>query len=200
VSEVLQSNAALSASSDVFSELLDPACNLAIWKRPPRQSFENLLRDDTRNVRFETDRKSLHQLLSQELREAGYSETAERNELIDDISLLADCYCRILDSVKFEVRLEVVTTNSCRKWHADYVNARLIATYAGSGTQWLCQEDVDRLERGDEPLRINSMSPGDVGLFKGKLATKTPAIHRSPPIDGTGERRLLLVLNPPEEI
>ena len=43
------------------------------------------------------------------------------------------------------------------------------------------------------------MSPGDAGIFKGKIATDTPAIHRSPPIAGTGEKRLLLVLNPVEE-
>ncbi|KWV92041.1 hypothetical protein AUC45_12885 [Erythrobacter sp. YT30] len=112
---------------------------------------------------------------------------------------MADHYCAILDLGEVEVRLEVVTTNSCRKWHADYVKARLITTYVGSGTQWLTQADADRVKGGEEPQWINSMSPGDVGMFKGKLATDTPAIHRSPPIAGTGEKRLLLVLNPPEQ-
>lgn len=43
------------------------------------------------------------------------------------------------------------------------------------------------------PQRLHTF---DVGLFKGKLATDRPAMHRSPPIAGTGAVRLLLVLNP----
>ncbi|MFN3864958.1 MAG: DUF1826 domain-containing protein, partial [Erythrobacter sp.] len=49
---------------------------------------------------------------------------------------------------------------------------------------------------GQEPRRINRMNTFDVGLFKGKLASDRPAIHRSPPIAATRARRLLLVLNP----
>ena len=39
--------------------------------------------------------------------------------------------------------LEVVRTDSCRKFHADYVTARLITTYLGEGTQWLDEADAD---------------------------------------------------------
>lgn len=155
--------------------------------------------DDLRDVRFQVALKLLSQSLQDKLDDARFADTAERDELIADIAVLANHFCAILGLAELEVRLEVVTTNSCRKWHADYVKARLITTYIGSGTQWLCQQDADRVKLGDEPQRINSMSPGDVGIFKGKLATDTPAIHRSPPIDGTGEKRLLLALNPPEE-
>lgn len=199
MSEVLQSSAARSASSDILRVVLDPDCNLAIWERPSNSAFENLLSDDLRDVRFQTTPTQLRMHLQEKLGYAGYADKAERDQLIADVSILADQYCAILDLGEVEVRLEVVTTNSCRKWHADYVKARLITTYTGSGTQWLTQEDADRVQGGDEPQCINSMSPGDVGIFKGKLATNAPAIHRSPPIDGTGKKRLLLVLNPAEE-
>lgn len=199
MSEILQSSAARSASPDILREVLDPDCNLAIWERQSRSAYDKLLSDDLRDVRFQTTPRSLREHLQDELDHAAYADTAERDELIADIAVLADHYCAILGLAELEVRLEVVTTNSCRKWHADYVKARLITTYVGSGTQWLYQQDADRVKQGGEPLHINSMSPGDVGIFKGKLATNTPAIHRSPPIDGTGVKRLLLVLNPPEE-
>lgn len=195
MSELLQSSAALSASSDILREVIDPACNLAIWERQSEHAFEILISDDLQDVRFRTSPTSLRECLQDKLDDAGYADAAERDELIADIAVLADHFCAILGLAELEVRLEVVTTNSCRKWHADYVRARLITTYVGSGTQWLSQEDGDRVKQGDEPLRINSMFPGDVGIFKGKLATNTPAIHRSPPIDGTGQKRLLLVLN-----
>lgn len=199
MSELLQASAALSASSDILREVLDPACNLAIWERQSEHAFEILISDDLKDVRFRTAPMSLRERLQDKLSDAGYADTAERDELIADIAVLAHHYCDILGLAKLEVRLEVITTNSCRKWHADYVKARLITTYIGSGTQWLCQQDADRVKQGDEPQRTNSMSPGDVGIFKGKLATSSPAIHRSPPIDGTGEKRLLLALNPHEE-
>ncbi len=199
MSEVLQSSAALSASSDVLREVLSPGCNLAIWERTSQCAFENLLSYDVRDVRFQSTPTSLRERLQDKLNDAEYVDAAERGELIADIAVLADLYYDIFGLAELEVRLEVVTTNSCRKWHADYVKARLISTYVGCGTQWLTQEDADRVKQGDEPLHISSMSPSDVGIFKGKLATNTPAIHRSPPIDATCEKRLLLVLNPPEE-
>ncbi|WP_328705903.1 DUF1826 domain-containing protein [Erythrobacter rubeus] len=196
---MLQFSAAISASSNILRDVLDPACNLAIWERKSHRPFEDLLSGDVRDVRFRAAPLQLRERQHDELASAGYADVAERDELIADVSVLADHYCAILGLAEVEVRLEVVTTNSCRKWHADYVKARLITTYVGSGTQWLCQQDAARMKQGDEPRNINSMSPGNVGIFKGKLATDTPAIHRSPPIDGTGEKRLLLVLNPPEE-
>ncbi|MEO0057370.1 MAG: hypothetical protein RIT17_820, partial [Pseudomonadota bacterium] len=82
---------------------------------------------------------------------------------------------------------------------ADYVRARLITTYAGEGTDWLDAADAARVAAGQEPRQINRMATFDVGLFKGKLATDHPAIHRSPPIAGSGGARLLLVLNPAQK-
>ena len=101
-----------------------------------------------------------------------------------------------MDLARIELRLEVVRTDSCRKFHADYVSARLITTYVGAGTDWLDDAEAAHLAASGEPRRINRMAAFDVGLFKGKLATERPAIHRSPPIAGTGAKRLLLVLNP----
>lgn len=199
MSELLQSSAALSASSDVLREVLDPGCNLAIWERHSEHAFEVLISDDLQDVRIRTTPTSLRERLQGKLDDAGYADKIERDELISDIAVLADHYCDILGLAELEVRLEVVTTNSCRKWHADYVKARLISTHVGSGTQWLSELDADRVKHGNEPQRINTLVPGDVGIFKGKLATDTPTIHRSPPIDGTGEKPLLLVLNPPED-
>ncbi len=177
--------------------MLDPDCNLAIWERQISDTLANLLAADRKDIRVEAPLSVLGARLQDSLNDAGYTDETERDELVADILMLAGHYCAILALTELEVRLEVVSTNSCRKWHADYVKARLIATYVGSATQWLTNEDASRVKDGADPLQINSMSPGDVGIFKGKLATNTPAIHRSPPIAGTGEKRLLLVLNPP---
>ena len=84
-------------------------------------------------------------------------------------------------------------------FHADYVSLRLILTYAGPGTQWLDQGDAARLHDGAaiETLCVRAIPTGDVALFKGrKWARDAPIIHRSPPIADTGQRRLVLVIDP----
>jgi hypothetical protein len=186
-----------SDNPDVLSAIRDPDCNLAIWERTGFADFTPLLAGMPRDLRFESDVVGLPEMLAQELRQGGFAgDPALHSVLIDDATLLARLFCKAMDLARFELRLELVRTDSCRKFHADYVSARLITTYVGQGTDWLDEADADRVASGGEPQRINRLATFDIGLFKGKLATDRPAIHRSPPIAGTGAVRLLLVLNP----
>lgn len=186
----------ISSSPDGLSNILEPECNLAIWEREPLSGLAELLEARPSDIRFTTKLKELPRMLSAQLEAQGFPDLPGRAALMDDIVRLSVQYCDILRLDEVEVRLEVVTTNSCRKWHADFVTARLITTYIGTGTQWLDAQDAERVRDGKEPSEINSLKAGATGIFKGKLATDFPAIHRSPPIEGTGDARLLLVLNP----
>ena len=190
-----------SASADlkVLNDVLKPDCNLAIWQRANISGVAALLEGSPTDLRFTAALSQLSTRLPSELDACGFFRSEARRAIEADILQLAELYCEVLSLDELEVRLELVTTDSCRKWHSDYVRARLISTYAGHGTQWLDSEDAGRVKQGLYPRRVHSMTAGDVGLFKGKLATDMPAVHRSPPISGTGETRLLLVLNPPEE-
>lgn len=197
---LLRSSASLSDSIDVLGDIRQPDCNLAIWERHAPIAPSLLDLNGARDVRFQTRLDRMAADLSSQMKAAGFRDGAEWEALRADVIMLAEAYCRLLQMNACEVRLEIVTTDSCRKWHSDYVKARLITTYCGSGTQWLNSADAERVRDGQEPNRIGQMRAGDVGLFKGKLASETPAIHRSPPIAGTGETRLLLVLNPIEAV
>lgn len=183
---------------EVLQEVLRPDCNLAIWEREDPRGLTGLLDNAPKDVRFETTLSHLREALLQNMDAAGFFGLKVKKDLADDIQQLAEHFCAVLGLRELEVRLEIVTTNSCRKWHSDYVKARLITTYTGTGTQWLEAPDTYRVQRGFEPLRIREMSPGDVGIFKGRLATDNPAVHRSPPIEDSCGERLLLVLNPLE--
>ncbi len=111
--------------------------------------------------------------------------------LAADVAHLAALYATWTGEERVEVRIERVTGNGCWKFHADYVGLRLITTYCGQATQWLPQGATD-----DAAPR--ALSAGDVGLFKGReRAGDRAIIHRSPPIAGTGEDRLLLVIDAP---
>jgi hypothetical protein len=149
------------------------------------------------DLRFESTPAAVEAALLAQLAAGGFAGGAQAHALLAaDVAQLAGLFCAALDLARFELRLEVVRSDSCRKFHADYVTARLITTYVGEGTDWLDHADAARVRAGQEPRRINRMNSFDVGLFKGKLATDWPAIHRSPPIAASGGTRLLLVLNP----
>lgn len=193
---LLETEAKLSVSPHVLNAIRGEDCNLAVWERPAQPALATLLESEPEDARFAAPLSDLETRLPEELAACGYSDTPARAALIDDILTLAKQYAGVMELDAVSVRLAVVTTDSCRKFHADYVKARLITTYVGTGTQWVDAADAARVARGAEPLSFQTMSAGDVGLFKGKMWTESPAIHRSPPIEGTDETRLILVLDP----
>ncbi|MFM7350550.1 MAG: DUF1826 domain-containing protein [Erythrobacter sp.] len=198
MTQVLDRCARLDEDPRVLRTIGDEDCNLAVWLRPAFADFAPLIAGNPQDLRFVSGPEGLAERLTGELAAAGYGGGEDLHRaLAADAAALARLFCETLALARFELRLEVVRTDSCRKFHADYVTARLITTYVGEGTQWLDGGDAARFAAGAEPRRINRLAAFDVGLFKGKLATGTPAIHRSPPIVGTaGGARLLLVLNP----
>ncbi len=181
---------------EILQAIREEDCNLAIWRRPPLADFTPLVEGTPSDLRFETTPAQVETALLAALGHNGFAGHALHALLAQDVARIAGLFCAALDLARFELRLEFVRTDSCRKFHADYVTARLITTYAGEGTDWLDHADAARVAAGEEPRRINRMNAFDVGLFKGKLSTDRPAIHRSPPIAATGGERLLLALNP----
>jgi hypothetical protein len=111
--------------------------------------------------------------------------------LIADIAALAARFAEVTGSGELRVRFEGVTTNACKKVHADYTDVRLITTYAGPGT--------DYAPHGDPECCLERMPAGWIGLFKGRLFGDghEPCMHRSPPIEGSGAARLVLVIDTP---
>lgn len=110
----------------------------------------------------------------------------------EDIVALAQRFAALMEIDEVRVRLEVITGNACKKVHADHTDVRLICTYAGQGTEYMPHGD------GDGDCSLEQVPTGWVGLFKGRTfhPDHLPARHRSPPIAGTGESRLLLVIDP----
>ncbi|MCY4304139.1 MAG: DUF1826 domain-containing protein [Aestuariivita sp.] len=118
---------------------------------------------------------------------------SEREWLHADITSLAGTFSRLMSAKYLRLRLDVVTNNACLKFHVDAVTSRLICTYRGSGTQYGLSTN------GSDPTRIFQAKTGSPILLRGTLwPAKSPVElrHRSPPIEGTGETRLVLVLDP----
>lgn len=124
--------------------------------------------------------------------------------IFEDIEALLHAFKEVTNSNEIRLRLETVATNMCRKFHTDINDLRLLCTYSGPETLWLtddninpkavdarsCEESVF-LEEG----RIQQAQTGAVVLLKGALYVDDNAkavVHRSPSIEGDGQKRLLL--------
>lgn len=185
---------------DTLSAFLKPHCAAAIWRRQPPADFQSWLNalDPTclpqgRIVlRREAVRSTVHRLCETSRTPAA----AWRDELVSDITALAEVFAKMMQTSHLRLRLQVVTSNACRKFHVDAITARLVCTYRGTGTQY----GFSNL--GKDPTRVFTVPTGVPLLLRGSKWPEKPAsglLHRSPPIEGTGETRLVLVLDPVRE-
>lgn len=175
-----------------LAAILDPAVTLAIWERPSVVPVGPLNGFGTIQMTTSVDRA--HAALTDAF--AQQPQAAWHADIAADIAALTASFAAIMALSHVVIRLERVVGDACKRWHADYVSVRLICTYRGSGTQWIERA----IERADAPPveTPRSLAPGAVGLFKGRvLAGDQAIVHRSPQIAGTGEERLLLVLDAP---
>ncbi len=183
--------AATGTDEAVLDRITDPDTHLALWRRTrPVQLgwIDKIAWDTIDDLDFPASIAALGTDITDGLAEAGYPQSDETRALHDEIASLAHRFAALMGCDMVRLRLEVVETDACRKFHADVVTARLLTTLSGPATQWI--ETV-------APDQINQLAVGEVAIFKGRLLAKEPMIlHRSPPIAGTGDKRLLLAIDP----
>lgn len=175
----------------VLKRIHDGHIHLALWQRlRPRALdwLDSLDFDQIDDVQDTLAMESLAFCLPGTLLEAGYPD-GPHTALSEEIIAHAHSYAQIMEVDSIRMRLEIVETDACRKFHMDNVKVRLLMPLTEPGTQWI-EADVQ------PDSEVHQLRAGDVGLFKGRIWAETPAIlHRSPPIAGTGLSRLLLVFD-----
>ncbi|WP_170332086.1 DUF1826 domain-containing protein [Ruegeria arenilitoris] len=182
---------------DGLAEIKKPGCAAAIWRRQLGSEFQAWV-DTLDPSQLPTARLVLRtDAIPNALRHlcdiAGMDDTAERNWFEKDIADLAAGFAKIMRAPYLRLRLDAISTNACRKFHIDAIYARLICTYRGTGTQYGISTD------GEDPTRVFTVPTGAPMAMRGTLwpqDSPVGLVHRSPPIAGTGETRLVLVLDP----
>jgi hypothetical protein len=111
---------------------------------------------------------------------------------VEDVCALIALFGQVTGSRYHHIRLETVTNDMCRKFHADAGTIRLLSTYRGPGTEWRPANAAP-----NDPTATRCLSRFHVGLFKGNAASHRPPTiaHRSPPLTGSGMVRLLLTVD-----
>lgn len=187
-----------SAEPDALCAIHRPECAVAIWRRGPMpQGFQSWI-DSIASDKLPSTRTIVRSdLVCDELLNAcmasGVPTCSERDFWINDASALATIFAQIMQTRYLRLRLDVVRDNACRKFHVDALTARLLCTYRGTGTQY----GIAGSEA--EPREIHTAQTGEPIVLRGKRWPTVPdsrLVHRSPPIEGSGETRLVLVLDP----
>ena len=131
----------------------------------------------------------------------------EYPQVVLDIQNLLHLYKEVTNSTSFRLLLATINNNMCRKFHTDVNDLRMLCTYTGPGTLWLTEDNINQkaLDARDDnesivldESQIQQAKTGAVVILKGAIYPQegTRAIvHRSPTIEESGEKRLLLRLD-----
>jgi hypothetical protein len=107
--------------------------------------------------------------------------------LAKDIATVTRSFLAQFGASHASLRVEVVATASCPKFHCDNIRTRVVATYHGPGTEYVFAATPDEIHRGPT---------GALMFLKGhKHPTHADTVlHRSPMVP-TGEKRLCVILD-----
>lgn len=102
------------------------------------------------------------------------------------------------------LRFSQVSNNQCSLFHTDNVVVRLFQTICGPGTEYILNEHVNRDGIGSgcnskiviDSTKIQHVREKDIFLMRGdKWVDRKGLVHRSPPIEHLGLKRLYLCLD-----
>lgn len=182
---------------DGFSDIETPGCGAVIFDRTPLQASVDWLAElpsqalpEERIVLRPSDVEAHVEGL---MPTGAKADDLARSWLIQDIAALAQGFAKMMEAPYLRLRLDPIKTNACRKFHIDAVTARLVCTYRGQPTQYgmgNAQREVS------EFATVPAACPVILRGTRWPGNAPTGLLHRSPPIEGTGETRLLLVLDP----
>jgi len=194
-------NWAIGLSPDILEGIHNKDINIAIYEREIDDLSSEINGLVERNVEFSAS-GSIKFIESEMRSKLGQSNC---DNVTEDINELLHHFKKVTNTDSFRLLLTTVNTNMCRKFHTDINDLRMLCTYSGPGTLWLTEDNVNRKAMDANgstnksivinDTKVQQAKTGSVVLLKGAIypQNNTNAIvHRSPTIEETGEKRLLL--------
>jgi hypothetical protein len=184
-----------------------PHINIAIYQRMPsaglKQSVDSLINSSFNGfestVAIDTE---VSAQLEKIFVEKSVHPINELTALIYDMQQLIYQFALICNAEHVRVHLKTVVNDACRKFHIDGYDLRLLCSYAGPGTEWIYNDNVNRnlgLGTNEQIIKdwsyINQLKSYDVAILKGELPnqrTGKGVVHRSPEIEQQQKKRLVL--------
>ena len=189
-------------SSEVLQAIHSQEVNITIWERKNSSTRlkkeSSTLIDNNYSLRITGSYLNISSVVDQQLSATDYPAI---NNTVKELLLK---YKEITSINDFRLLLTTVNSNMCRKFHTDINDIRLLCTLSGEGTLWLPEFNVNRealdTQKDNEdividPSYIMQALENSAVLLKGALYPKSGTraiVHRSPTIEESGEKRLLL--------
>jgi len=194
--------------ASVLSDIYQEEVNIAIWQNDlSDQVIENINSIMHSNQRLAVVMTSTPSQVVDNLIECS-PELRDKIPLCEHIALLAEMFCSLFELKRVGLRLTTLDRAMCPRFHVDKIPCRLVSTFAGTATEWLPHDKINRSKLGpgskgkpDEisgliqhANDIQQMQIGDVALLKGDAWFNNEgngAVHRSPEICNNNKRLLL---------
>jgi hypothetical protein len=190
VLNTLNKHASIGADLDVLTNIHEQDVNIAIFQRDVAKLKEDIERLLSTEFEFRFSGE-MNDLLIQ-LKEK--KELWGCEKFLNDIAYMLQIFEHISGAKSFRLLLATINHNMCSRFHTDNNDLRLLCTYSGPGTLWLAQEEGKLDIRKIDESHIQHAKAGEVVILKGSKFPGNPQaiIHRSPTIEESGLRRLLL--------
>lgn len=201
-------------SVDVVWMIPDQRHDLSIWERERDLLLEDWLEAHLDSWPNNEHRVDVHRgQVDVSCLVAHLPECELRARLASDLDAMCHMLIAVAPSPKparIKIELGKVQDDQCRKFHVDKLRLRVLSTYLGPGTEWICEDSVDRRHVGGsaccpadanrailrDPAGLRRARTGDVLFMKGTAWPGNEArglVHRSPSIAGRGVTRLVFV-------
>ncbi|AUC14040.1 hypothetical protein BTO06_02195 [Tenacibaculum sp. SZ-18] len=193
-------HSSIDTKSTVLKDIHEKEVNICVYNRNIsflKRDIQKLILSDIK-INYKGD----YDIISQHLNS---NKTLNKTKLIlEDITILLKSFKRISGSSNLSILLSTVKDNMCKRFHVDCNSIRMLCTYAGKGTQWLHNSNVNRKAlhsfKDNNAIvvnnkNINQVATGAVILLKGQNYSKEYSqgiVHRSPPVGTNDNNRLLL--------
>jgi len=207
----LQGKFIVGQTPNVLTEVYQQDTNMVVWQRESDQALEKAI-DAFLSERTHYKRNmALTPELALETIHKALGNTDAVLPLSQNIAELVEMFCCLFELERAGLRLTILDSAMCPRFHVDRVPCRLVTTYQGVATQWLPHHLINRSALGIRAVKdaqdqsglyqkqsdIQQLQEADVALLKGELwpgNENAGLVHRSPSVD-KGQKRLLLTLD-----
>ena len=181
-----------------------PDVDLVVWRRAMPAALADwidlLPPECIPSGRFLLEPSRTPSLLSALMEDTGTPRGPASDLFIQDVTELASRFAALLETRRVDLRLDRIDDDACWKFHCDNVPSRLLCTYRGPGTQYVpaCYRREALRQQRSYAGPLLQYPRFTAVLLRGSLLPGVKGVlHRSPPMSGCGETRLLLCLNTP---
>jgi len=183
-----------------------PDLNFVYFKRPVDDEMDlyarHLSQESFSGINTVVSSSSVASVVTDQLNAVGLFSSG-KVKFTRDIIEITLSFLQVTQASHVRLILKVLSDDACLKFHTDAYDLRLLCTYVGKGTEWIADKYVNRkkIRMGENEdiikdfTQVQCMQPFEVAILKGEIPSRPKGkgiVHRSPPIQHAGEKRLLL--------